>query len=411
MSGTSLDAVDVVVADLALLPVQDTRKAKETKDLTKETKENNKAKENKEKKSFVSFVSFVERNIKHYAHPYPETLKKQILDLQKGSRFSFAHYVDVEKALSLLYAEAVETALTQWEIEKSSVVAVCNHGQTVFHQQDKTAGMGTIQLGDASRLAETLGMRVVADFRRGDIAVGGQGAPLLPFYDALRLSHAEQTVVAHNLGGISNVSVLPAHALEMDPFAFDTGLANLWIDRAMHAYFGKPYDEDGTIARQGQPIEALVTAILAHPFHQQHPPKSTGRDDFSDEALHAFVAQHAKDSSKEAIVASLTHATALSMVKAYQAFILPRVGRVDAIFMSGGGLYNTYLMDLFKTYWQEEGLGVLPELKQPEAVGIPNKAKEALGFAWLGWAKWHGLPNNVPSCTGAGAYVSGGIIY
>jgi anhydro-N-acetylmuramic acid kinase len=411
MSGTSLDAVDVVVADLSLLPVQKTKKDKETKDLTKQTKETKNKISLFSLVSFVSLFSFVERNIKHYAHPYPENLKNQILDLQKGSRLSLAHYVDVEKALSLLYAEAVETALRQWQIEKSTVVAVCNHGQTVFHQRDETGDMGTIQLGDASRLAETLGMRVVADFRRGDIAVGGQGAPLLPFYDALRLSQAEQTIVAHNLGGISNVSVLPAHALEMDPFAFDTGLANLWIDRAMQAYFGKPFDEDGSIARQGKPIEALVTAILAHPFHQQHPPKSTGRDDFSDEALHALVRQYANGSSKEAIVASFTHATALSMVKAYQAFILPRVGHVDAIFMSGGGVDNRYLIELFETYWQQEGLGVLPELKRTEAVGIPNKAKEALGFAWLGWAKWHGLPNNVPSCTGAGAYVSGGVIY
>jgi anhydro-N-acetylmuramic acid kinase len=218
-------------------------------------------------------------------------------------------------------------------------------------------------------------------------------------------------VVAHNLGGISNVSVLPAQSLGVEPFAFDTGLANLWIDRTVLEYFGQAYDQNGIIAQSALPIEPFVTTILEHPFHQAPPPKSTGRDDFSDDYLFSLVAKYSKNASKEALVASITHATALSMVRAYKDFIIPKVGKVDTLIFSGGGIYNRYLIDLFLSYWQSEGLLGSPEIKHPEDFGIPNKGKEALGFAWLGWAKWHGLPNNLPSCTGANAYVSGGVIY
>jgi anhydro-N-acetylmuramic acid kinase len=386
MSGTSLDAIDLVVADLSLFK-------------TKENKQNN------------PLFCLAETNLQHYEHPYPKELKKLILSLQTNQLVSLAHLVYLEKKLTLLYAEAVKNALKHWKLHKSSVLAVCNHGQTVFHQRDEAGEMGTLQLGDASLLAETLGMRVIADFRRGDIGVGGQGAPLLPFYDALRFSEVDKTVVAHNLGGISNVSVLPAQSLGVEPFAFDTGLANLWIDRTVLEYFGQAYDQNGIIAQSALPIEPFVTAILEHPFHQAPPPKSTGRDDFSDDYLFSLVAKYSKNASKEALVASITHATALSMVRAYKDFIIPKVGKVDTLIFSGGGIYNRYLIDLFLSYWQSEGLLGSPEIKHPEDFGIPNKGKEALGFAWLGWAKWHGLPNNLPSCTGANAYVSGGVIY
>ncbi len=442
MSGTSLDAVDVVVADLSVLETKENKplfylvdaeakdlvslvktskkKTKENKDLVslvlddehKKLKEISFSLGNKEKaKENKPLVSLVEENLQHYEHPYPETLKKQVLSLQTKKTISLAAFITLEKELTDLYADAVESALKTWGIDKSSVVAVCNHGQTVFHQADENGEMGTLQVGDASRLAETLGMRVIADFRRGDIARGGQGAPLLPFYDALRFSDPDQTVVAHNLGGICNVSVLPAESLGLEPFAFDTGLANLWIDRAMLEYFGKSYDKNGVMAQSGEVISALLTAILAHPFHQKDSPKSTGRDDFSDKVLFSLVDKYAKNCPKEDVITTLTHVTASSMAIAYKKFIFPKVGKVDAIVFSGGGVYNRYLLELFEAYWQSEGLGNLPKIKHPQDYGVPNKAKEALGFAWLGWAKWHGLPNNLPSCTGANAYVSGGVIY
>ena len=383
MSGTSLDAVDVICGDLSII------EAKQNKHL----------------------FSLVEINLLYYEHPYPEKLNKLVLSLQAKQTIPLACLVNLEKQLSDLYAEAVEVAMKTWGIEKETVLAVCNHGQTVFHQADEAGEMGTLQLGDASRLAEKLGMRVIADFRRGDIAVGGQGAPLLPFYDALRFSEFDKTVVAHNLGGISNVSVLPSLKSEKDPFAFDTGLANLWIDRAMLEYFGKPYDANGEVAKQGRLIPALIQAILDLPFYAKEIPKSTGRDDFSDKTLVSLVAKHTKNSSKADVITTLTHATALGMVMAYKDFILPKTGRVDKIIFSGGGVLNTELINLFVTHWKANQLGDLPQIVYPEDYGIPNKAKEALGFAWLGWAKWYGLPNNVPSCTGAKAYVSSGLIY
>ncbi len=442
MSGTSLDAVDVVVVDLSILETKENKplfslvevEAKDlfslSKTLRKKTKENkdlfclvldpkhkklNKISfslENEEKaKETKPLVSLVEENLQHYEHPYPETLKKGVLSLQTKKTIALTSFVTLEKELTHLYADAVESALKTWGIEKSSVVAVCIHGQTVFHQADKNGEVGTLQLGDASRLAETLRMRVIADFRRGDIAQGGQGAPLLPFYDALRFSEPDKTVVAHNLGGICNVSVLPAESLGLEPFAFDTGPANLWIDRAMLEYFDRPFDEDAQVARQGNLIRPLMTAILCLPYFAKSPPKSTGRDDFSDKSLFSLVNKYAKNCPKEDVITTLTHVTASSMAIAYKKFIIPKVGKVDKIVFSGGGVCNQGLMNLFGAYWQAHELGYFPEVYYPEDFGIPNKAKEALGFAWLGWAKWHGLPNNLPSCTGANAYVSGGVIY
>ncbi len=385
MTGTSLDSVDVVCVDIGV----------------KQTKLN---------KHLVNLALY-EENICHYEHPFSEDLKSIFLALQSKKNVPLKHLLYLEKKWTDQSIEAIETALNLWNIDKKTVQAICTHGQTVFHQRDQDGEMATLQLGDASRLAEKLIMRVIADFRRGDIAVGGQGAPLLSFYDTLVLRELEKTVVAHNLGGISNVTVLPDFKSGLEPFAFDTGLANLWIDRAMLEYFGRPFDEDAQVARQGNLIRPLMTAILSLPYYDKSLPKSTGRDDFSDKSLFSLVAKYAKDCSKEDVITTLTHVTASSMAIAYKKFIIPKVGKVDKIVFSGGGVYNQGLMNLFGAYWQAHELGDFPEAYYPEDYGIPNKAKEALGFAWLGWAKWHGLPNNVPSCTGANAPVSAGLIY
>lgn len=387
MSGTSLDAVDLVLAELSL-------------------------KKDKENKCLFS-LSLDSEQLRHFEAPFPDALKSRLLEIQATPLVSLADLLDLENRLSDLYASAVENALDAWGIEKSSITAVCNHGQTVFHQPNPydDAEQLSLQLGNTSRLAELLKLPVMADFRQGDLAQGGQGAPLLPFFDALYFAEESEHVALHNLGGISNTTILPARHSGRDPFAFDTGLANLWIDVAMRTYFNQPYDANGLVAQSGQVIPAFLDAILAHPFHAKAIPKSTGRDDYKDTYLFYLVDTHAKDSAKENILCTLTHATARTIVQAYRDFVLPKVGSLGKIILSGGGVENAFLMERIQLDWQGLGLGKVPPFFRCEEFGIPNKAKEALGFVYLGWAKWHGLPNTIPTCTGARQAVSSGILY
>ncbi len=393
MSGTSLDAIDVVSVDLSFVKT-------------------------KEAKSLFS-TALKSSNIRHYELAYPRDLRDAVLAVQRDAQVTLSSLLALEQDLTRLYHHAVSSAFEDWGIEKSSIRALANHGQTLYHHayptqvsQARQRGQQlTLQVGDPSYLAESLGIPVITDFRRGDTAVGGQGAPLLPFYDALAFSEENKTVIAHNLGGISNVTVLPAQSLGIEPFAFDTGLANLWIDRAMNTYFSKPYDVEGHVASSGECLPALFDALVHHPFYDEPLPKSTGRDAFSDERLFDLVETYAPLEPKASIITTLTHATAYTMAQAYQRWIFPQVKQVDVIIFSGGGVENTYLLTLFQRYWQDLGLGLFPQLERPERYGVPNKAKEALGFAYLGWAKWHGLPNTLPACTGAKRYVSAGLIY
>jgi anhydro-N-acetylmuramic acid kinase len=387
MSGTSLDAVDLVLADLSVL------------------------KDDKNKHLFR--LSLNTKTLLHYEASFPDLLKEKLLAVQNTSLSSLADLLHLENRLTDFYALAVHQALESWHIEKSSITAICNHGQTIFHQANplNESEQLSLQLGNTSRLAELLKLPVIGDFRQGDLAQGGQGAPLLPFFDALYFAEESTHIALHNLGGISNTTILPARRSGMNPFAFDTGLANLWIDLAMRTYFQLAYDAHGRVAQSGQVIPAFLEAILAHPFHAKPIPKSTGRDDYKDKHLFYLVDTYAKESPYEDVVCTLTHATAYTIVQAYRDFVLPQVGSLEKIIFSGGGVENTTLMELIRLNWEALGLGTPPTFHRCEDCSIPTKAKEALGFAYLGWAKWHGLPNTIPSCTGARQAVASGIIY
>jgi anhydro-N-acetylmuramic acid kinase len=298
------------------------------------------------------------------------------------------------------------------------VVLVANHGQTVYHrpsQEHPELGQLTLQLGSLSRLATQLKqghphLLVMGHFREGDCASGGQGAPLVPFYDALFLKPVGGgTSVAHNLGGISNVTVLPSQG---QPFAFDTGVANIWMDAVCQYYFKRPYDEGGQLARQGTGIPSLFNALIHHPFHGLMPPKSTGRDDYNWQHLHQHITHHVDSShTRHDILYTTLEATAYAMAQAYSAYIVPRLGNetIERIIFSGGGAENTLLLERFAHHLQAFGLKV-PQFTTPDELGIPNKAKEALAFALLGWAKALNLPSNVPSCTGATTFTSLGVV-
>jgi len=251
---------------------------------------------------------------------------------------------------------------------------VSTHGQTVFHWVETGVVRGTLQLGQPSWIAEATGVPVVSDLRTADVAAGGQGAPLVPLLDRLLLApFVEQgrTAAALNLGGIANVTVC---APGREVRAWDTGPANALID---HAAGG--IDRDGALARVGTVDEELLQRLLADPYYARPAPKSTGKELFGP----GYVPSSGL--AQEDLVATLTELTARTVADA--------LAGVDVVVASGGGVRNPELMRRLRTH--------LGEVRTSDELGCPSDAKEAIAFALLGWARVHGLPGNVPSCTGA----------
>lgn len=298
--------------------------------------------------------------------------------------------------LSHRIASVVRAGCEAAGIAPESLDAVGMHGQTVWHEpaEHRLHGIplrATLQLGSVSTLAVLLGTRVVGDFRAADVALGGQGAPLVPRFDADFLKDQHQEVMALNIGGMANVTLLPAGGDDHHVRAFDTGPGNVWIDHAMERWFAKRYDEDGTCARGGKVISEVFEALRRLEFITAPPPKSTGRETFSAERLDAVISSCSADIEPRDVVHTLTRFTAWSIAENVR-----RYGWPDArLVISGGGSRNRFLMELV----QQE----LPEatMVRSDSVGIPSEWKECLCFAYLAYRTMGGLPSNMPSVTGA----------
>lgn len=296
------------------------------------------------------------------------------------------------------HAEAVHALLSAADVEGGSVKAVGFHGQTVSHQPPTDQGGGaTLQLGDAATLAERVGIDVVHDFRSRDVAAGGHGAPLVAWPDAQLFAHPHRRRVLQNLGGMANVTWLPALGEAEAPMAFDTGPGVALIDRASFLATGGAlnFDDGGRLAAAGVVNQGVVDRLLELPFFSQEPPRSTGRELFGD----ALVDELAKDLPRgrpEAwtdLIATLVAFTASGVAQAYRRWVIPR--GIDEAFLVGGGALNPALV---------QALGeALPEidLQSSEALGLDPNAREALCFAALAWGFLEGRPTNVHSATGA----------
>ncbi len=255
----------------------------------------------------------------------------------------------------------------------------------------------SLQLGDATVLATMTKSRVVSNFRNADIAVGGKGAPLVPFADYVLFRDEFKGRLLQNIGGISNLCYIPAKASIDDVIAFDNGPGNMMIDRAMQRLFSKPFDVDGLTAAKGQLIEPLYNEVLSHPYFRQIPPKSTGREVFGHQYTDALM-QTYKNERPEDIVATLTHVTTYSITDAYRRF-LPNRASNEEIILSGGGAKNQTLVSLIKHY------GGLDSVFMTDDFGYNSDAFEALAFVILGHQTLAGRPANVPTATGAKASV------
>lgn len=296
------------------------------------------------------------------------------------------------------YAQAVRTALEESPGPPPSVVGC--HGQTVFHapEREKTAGLdvgGTIQLGDPSALAVLLGMTVVGDFRVADIALGGEGAPIVPYLDWCVLGSDAESRLALNIGGIANVTVLPTGGDRSDVTAFDTGPGNCLIDEASRRLFDRSFDRDGQVACSGAPDEALLRSWMRDSYFRRPPPKSTGREVFDAEYAEKLIAQ-ALEAGLDAAdtLATITELTAASVADAIERFTTadPPAKRM---IVSGGGVHNLAIMDGLKRRLS----GVT--IESSRAHGLDPDAKEAILCAFLAHEAMAGVATGMPSVTGA----------
>ncbi len=286
-------------------------------------------------------------------------------------------------------------------VTAADVRAVASHGQTLWHE----AGHSTWQIGDAARIAERTGCTVIADFRARDMAVGGQGAPLVPMADVLLFAHDESWRALQNIGGIGNVTIVPpaASGTDVRVRAFDTGPGVVIMNGVTQRLFGAPYDRDGAIAATGRVYDGVVEALLAHPYYAELPPKSTGRELFTPAFIETFIAQCTDAGASPADVMSTAAAFTAATIADQYARFLPEAPQ--DVLLSGGGSRNAYLVrcitDAFARH-ARQGRHV-PQVRLFDDVFFDAEAKEAVAFALLGYLHLTGRPGNVPSATGARA--------
>lgn len=340
----------------------------------------------------------------HVHHPYHATLRARIVAVAEGERLDAADLARLHARIGEEHALAALACLGATDLSLDDVHAVAMHGQTVAHLPDERP-RATLQLGDPARLAEALRKPVVADFRSADVAAGGQGAPLVPFADWVLLAEEGRARAILNVGGIANVSVLPADARRESVFAFDTGPGNMVVDGVVARLTEgqERLDRDGARAARGRVREDILERLLRHDFLGRPPPKSTGRETFGapfiDELLRVATGLPADD-----IVATATALTAHSIARAYRDFVAP-VAQVDEVVVAGGGARNPTLVRMLR-----DALGGVA-LRTIDQLGIPAAAKEALSFAILGAFALRGEPNTLPRCTGAARAVVAGAIW
>lgn len=330
-------------------------------------------------------------------YPYDEAQRRQIHEaiLRGGAAALCRLHAD----LGEWFAAAAQALCQEAGVPLARVAVIGSHGQTVWHEPPTATRRGaTLQLGDPATIAERTGRPVVADFRSRDVAAGGQGAPLVPWVDAVLFAAPDRARALQNLGGMANVTWVPPRGDPRAPLAFDTGPGNALLDAAVELATGgrRRYDPEGRGAAQGQVDPELLHALLRHPFFAQAPPKSTGRETFGRPFVEALVERWQPEGDQDwlDLLATLTELTARTIAEAYARWVTP-LG-VDEVIVTGGGVHNRTLMRRL-----EELLAPLPVRRGAEVLGVPDDLKEALAFAVLAWAHVVGLPANLPSATGA----------
>jgi anhydro-N-acetylmuramic acid kinase len=324
--------------------------------------------------------------IRHCHFPYPPALRKKISSAFTGNASDICR---LNFELGEVFARAAVKCIKASGVNPGDVTAIASHGQTICHHPpEKNKKGSTLQIGESAVIAQRTGIPVVSDFRVADMAAGGEGAPLVPYADYM-LFHGKGIKAVHNIGGISNVTVVTPDIENV--FAFDTGPGNCLIDEAMKTLFKKPFDRDGKTAKKGTPDKKLLRKLLSNPYFKKKPPKSTGRETFGRELLNKILKSRL---ASEDLIATLTHFTALSIKDAYDRFVFPGC-KIDEIVLSGGGTKNKYLVGIIRELFSPVKVSLIDDY------GIPAQAKEALSFAVLANETLSGKPSNLPMVTGA----------
>ncbi len=335
--------------------------------------------------------------LNHDEFPMPDDLKARLLEVCIGQKTDLVAIGELDHQLGHLFADAVLQLLDKSGTPASSVTAIGNHGQTVFHQPTGDSPF-TMQLGDANIIAAKTQIQTVADFRRKDMALGGQGAPLVPAFHHTIFHPKDSSVVVLNIGGISNISVLRPNHLTL---GYDTGPGNMLMDAWVDKHTGEKFDRDAQFSLKGQLNQALLEQLLNESYLSQTPPKSTGRELFNlpwlEQQLTGF-----KDLAAEDVQRTLCEYTALTIANEVEAY---RLGDKPALYVCGGGTRNPLLMKRL--------VELLPswEVDSTTNKGVDADYMEAMAFAWLAQRHVHQLPSNLPEVTGASRAASLGVLY
>jgi anhydro-N-acetylmuramic acid kinase len=339
----------------------------------------------------------------HAAYPYPKKVRAAVLAAMNSSRASVADLSRLNFLLGELYSDAVLATERRFRIQ---VDLVGCHGQTLYHQGERQRFLAhtlaaTWQTGEAAIVAARVGVPVVSDFRPADMAAGGKGAPLVPFLDYLVFRDARAGRIVQNIGGIANLTAIPASAAASKVIAFDTGPGNMVIDAVTEKLFGQRFDRDGRIAAFGKVLDPVVRALLQRRFFRQEPPKTAGREEFGREFVREFLRSCGR-CRKQDVVATATALTAKSIADALRRFVLEnsnsaRKPAFHEMILSGGGTKNSTLVAMLTGELAPLGL----RLRVSDELGLPSAAKEAAAFAVLAQETWYRRASNIPSATGA----------
>ena len=360
MSGTSLDAIDVAL---------------------------------------VEFESHYPKLIASHSQALPAELRDTLLSLNRSRAGEIKRMAIADVQWAQQAADAVNKLLSQTSLTANDISAIGSHGQTIRHAPNNETPY-TLQIGDPNTLAELTGITTVADFRRRDLAAGGQGAPLMPSFHNAMLRVNDETRVVVNIGGMANITVLPADPDE-DVIGFDTGPGNVLMDAYIQTCLRKDYDEGGQWAASGAVNNDLLTRLRRDKFFKLPPPKSTGRELFNLRWLERHLKRIKKRIVRKHVQASLCELTAVSISEAIQEY----AAEAKSIIICGGGVHNTALMFRLQCLLEHQ------QIRSSEDYGIDPDAMEAIGFAWLAQQTLAIQPGNLPSVTGATHPVVLGGIY
>ena len=343
-------------------------------------------------------------------NPYPPELRRAVFGLFSPETSTVEKICVMNFVLGEFFAESALKLMSYAGLEPREVDLIGSHGQTVQHLPSwrEIAGYkvrSTLQVGEPAIIAERTGVPTVADFRKADVAAGGEGAPLTPYLDYIMHRHPTRSRILQNIGGIANLTYLPAAAKVEDVVAFDTGPGNMVIDAVVRHYTDEAFDEDGGTAAKGCVNAELLEELLANPYFARRPPKTTGREEFGEPYASRVIREaERRGIGFEDLMATVTALTVESIARAYEG-LLQSGGHVDEVYISGGGARNRYMMECLASRLKPVPVG------ESNLLSIPAESKEAVLMAVLANEHVMGNPANIPGATGARKAVVLGVMY